>query len=306
MPKPFPLRPGDTIRLVSPASPLKRSQLDVAIELFESWGYRVELGSHALEWTDHLAGPDEARAKDLEDAFLDDGVRAVFCTRGGYGCARLLPHLDLDAMAAAAPMFLGFSDITTLHLALNRRGLPTFHAPMPLTLTTPRSAWVLESLRRTLSGDWGFSADSPRAETIIGGSAEGLLTGGCLCLLTDSIGTRDAFDPAGKIVLIEDVDEPPHRIDAMLTHLLNEGSIRNAAAIVVGEMTRTDSKTDEGIGGRPWRAIVEERLGPLGIPMGVAFPFGHCANMLTLPLGVRARFDADAGRLEILEAPCAA
>ena len=138
-----------------------------------------------------------------------------------------------------------------------------------------------------------------------GGTAEGEVTGGCLCLLTDSLATPDSIDCEGRIVLIEDVDEHPHRIDAMFTHLLNSNQIQKAAGIVVGEMTRTDEKPDEAIGGKPWKEIVEERLKPLGIPSIVNYPFGHAPNMLSLPLGVRARLDADAGTLTYLESPCA-
>jgi muramoyltetrapeptide carboxypeptidase len=106
-------------------------------------------------------------------------------------------------------------------------------------------------------------------------------------------------------VIIEDVDENPHRIDAMLTHLLNEGSIKRAAGILIGEMTRTDERVDQGIGGRAWREIVRERFAPLGIPMIIDYPFGHAPNMMTMPLGVKARLDANAGTLEYLESPCA-
>ncbi len=304
MPKPKPLKQGDLIRIVSPASPLLPEKVDFAQAMLESWGYRVDFGKHCFDWTDHLAGSDEDRASDLMEAFCDPGVSAVFCARGGYGCARLFPFLDLDAMANSRKMFLGFSDITTLHLALNQRGLPTLHAPMPLTLTVPREDWVIESLRRNLMGDTSVPESALKGTTVVGGGAEGIVTGGCLILMCDSFGTQNSLNCKGKIVIIEDVDEDPHRIDAMLTHLLNEGSIRSAAGIVVGEMTRTDEKRDEGIGGRPWRQIVEERLAPLGIPMIVDYPFGHAPSMLTLPLGIRAKLVANVGTLAYLESLC--
>jgi len=108
----------------------------------------------------------------------------------------------------------------------------------------------------------------------------------------------------GKIVLLEDVDEQPHRIDAMLTHLLNTNSLDGAAGIVVGEMTRTDDRIDPKIGGTPWREMVMERLGPLEIPMIFDYPMGHAAQMLSLPLGIRASLDANAGTLTYLEPLC--
>lgn len=274
------------------------------LEHLAAEGYRTSLGKNAYAKEYFVAGTDEQRAEDLRAAFEDPDVDAVLCTRGGYGCARLMPYLNLDQMAASGKMFLGFSDITTLHLALNRRGLPTVHAPMALTFAYERESWPLQSLLKVMRGESGMVEGAPNGTTVNPGVAEGVVTGGCLCLLTDSIGTKDELDCEGRVVLIEDVDENPHRIDAMLTHLLLTGKIQSAAGIVVGEMTRTDEKIDEGIGGKPWRDIVQERLGGLGIPMIFDYPFGHCKNMLSLPLGIRARLDADAGTLTYLENLC--
>ncbi len=299
------LKPGAIIRIVSPASPLAKDKVQPARELLETQGYRVQLGKHAFAKDHYLAGTDQQRAQDIQDAFDDPSVDAVYCSRGGYGCARLMPFLDLDRMATCRKLFIGFSDITTIHLALNRRGLPSLHAPMPLTLTVEREPWVAESFLSALRGENPIPAQAPHGQTLVPGKAEGVVTGGCLCLLTDSIGTPDPLDPSGKILVIEDVDENPHRIDAMLTHLRTSGLIQKAAGIVVGEMTRSDDKLDEGIGGRPWRDIVQDRLGDLGVPTIVGFPFGHCPNMLSLPLGIRARLDADAGTLTYTESLCA-
>ena len=264
----------------------------------------VEVGKHALATGDYLAGCDADRADDLSEAFMDPSVDAVLCSRGGYGSARLMPHLDFPALAAQAKLILCFTDITTLHLALNARGLPTLHAPMALSLHWPREAWVYESFLRALRGDLSAPADAPHGAKVVGGTVSGQVTGGCLVLLADAVGTPYAMQAAGKIVLLEDVDEPPHRVDAMLTHLLNAGAFEGAVGIVVGEMTRSDDKIDESIGGTSWRTIVEERLKPLGLPMAVDFPFGHAPGMLTLGLGIRAEFDADAGTLTYTESLC--
>jgi muramoyltetrapeptide carboxypeptidase len=305
MRKPKALKPGDTIRIVSPASPLTSDKLQKATELLEGEGYKVEVSAHALDSCGYLAGVDADRCFDLQEAFADPTVGAIYCSRGGYGCARIMPHLDVEAMAASGKMFLGFSDITTLHLALNKQGLVTMHAPMAITLSSDREPWVVGSFLNALKGDAATPADAPGGETYVGGTAEGEVTGGCLCLLTDSIGTPYALDTRGKILLIEDVDENPHRIDAMLTHLVNSGSLDEVAGIVIGEMTRTDERVDEAIGAMPWRDIVRDRLSPLGVPLIVDFPFGHMKNMLTLPLGIRAQLDADAGTLTYIESPCA-
>ncbi|OJU64144.1 MAG: hypothetical protein BGO01_18615 [Armatimonadetes bacterium 55-13] len=303
--KPRPLEPGDVIALVSPASPLPRERTDFMRNLLESEGYKVVFANNCFDSDFYLAGDDLARASDLMQAFLDPGIDAVMCTRGGYGCARLFPFLNLDAMAAQNKMFLGFSDITTLHIALNNRGLATYHAPMALTLHYEREPWVYESLKATLRGEDPIVPGAPKGQTLVPGIAEGPTVGGCLCLLTDSLGTPNALNTEGKLLIIEDVDENPHRIDAMLTHLVNSGTASQAAGFVIGEMTRTDERVDEGIGGKPWREIVRDRIAPLGKPTVIDFPFGHCKNMLTLPLGIQARLDATAGTLTYLESPCA-
>jgi muramoyltetrapeptide carboxypeptidase len=296
-----PLKPGDTIAFVTPASPISQERLEFVTSILEEEGFSTHLMPHALERDEYLAGSDRDRAQDLQEAFEDPTIAAVVCTRGGYGCARLFPYLDLDAIAKSRKPFFGFSDITTLHVALNRRGMPTIHSPMPLTLSYPRAPWVISSFRRVLRNDLTIIHDAPPPTTIVRGKAVGQLVGGCLSLITDSIGTPDAIDATGKILLIEEVDQAPHRIDAMLTHLINSGIAESAAGFLVGEMTRTDERVDEGIGGKPWRTIVRDRLQPLGKPMVMDFPHGHAPNMLTLPLGILAELDADAGTLTYRE-----
>jgi muramoyltetrapeptide carboxypeptidase len=273
--------------------------------LLEGAGYRVHIAPHALDSTGYLAGPDECRAADLQSAFDDPEVAAIFCARGGYGCARLFPYIDLDRMSQSRKLFVGFSDITTLHVALNRRGMPTIHGPMPLTLHFPRVPYVYDSLLRSLSGDLTPPPEAPRACTVTGGESVGVTAGGCLCLLCDTLGTPEALNTDGKIVFIEDVDEAPHRVDGMFTHLLNCGQLKNAAGIVVGEMTRSDERPDQYIGAKPWREIVVERIGDLGVPAVIDYPFGHFKSMVTVGLGLRARLDANEGVVTYEESLCA-
>ena len=251
-----------------------------------------------------LAGRDEDRAADLMAAFKDPDVGAVYCSRGGYGCARLLPYVDFDLMAQSRKMLIGFSDITTLHLGLQKRGAVSIHAPMALTLAYEREPWVIESFFQVIQGNGEVPEGATKGEAVTPGVGEGTLIGGCLCLLCDSIGAPNELETKGRILVIEDVDESPHRVDAMLTHLLNCGKLQEAAGIVIGEMTRTDDKCDESIGDQPWREIVRERLLKAGVPSMLNYPFGHMTTMLTIPLGVRARMDANAGTVELLEPIC--
>ena len=303
--KPRALKPGSHIRVVSPASGISEEKCQKGKKVLEDQGYRVSFGEHAFETYYYLAGKDEQRAADLQAAFDDPDVDCVFCSRGGYGCARLLPHLDLDRMTQSGKMFCGFSDVTTLHIALNRRGLVTMHTPMLITLTVDREPWVMESFLACLRGDDPMPEGAKRAEELNAGAAEGVLTGGCMCLLTDSLATPDPLECKDKIVVIEDVGENPHRVDAMLTHLLNSGQLQSAAGIVIGEMTDTDEKIDPTIGGWPWKEIIADRVGGIGVPAMVNFPFGHMKTMLSVPLGIKARMDTGSGTLTYLESACA-
>jgi len=302
--KPRALKPGDTIRIVTPGSPIAAGWMAAGIAQLEAAGFIVEMAEHAFDSAGYVAADPATRAADLQGAFMDPNVDAVFCSRGGYGCSHLVPVLDFDAIAAQRKIFLGFSDITVLHLALNRRGLPTLYGPMPATLGPEREPWVLESLLGALHGTASAPMEAPAATTVVGGSAEGVVTGGTLCLLADAIGTAEPLDAEGKIVLIEDVDEDSYRVDAMLTHLVQAGSLRGAVGIVVGEMTRTDERPPGSTGSRPWRDVVADILAPLGLPMVLDFPFGHCKNMLSMPLGIRAHLDAERGTVTYLESLC--
>lgn len=303
--RPRALKPGDTLGIVSPSSPIKPDLLEKGLALLHSREFKTKVFPHALDHTHMLAGLDKDRAADLMEAFQDPEVDAVYCSRGGYGCARLLPYLDFDLMAASRKMLIGFSDITTLHLALQKRDTVSIHAPMALTLAYDREPWVIESFFRVIQGDGVVPEGATEGEAIVPGVAEGTLIGGCMCLLCDSIGAPNELDTKDRILIIEDVDESPHRVDAMLTHLLNCGKLQEAAGIVIGEMTRTDDKCDESIGDQPWREIVRERLLKVGVPSMLNYPFGHMSTMLTIPLGVRARMDASLGTVELLEPICA-
>lgn len=241
---------------------------------------------------EHLgfSGSDRERAQDLHAAFEDPAVDAVLCTRGGYGAARLLPFLDFDSLSVSGKAFLGYSDITTLHLALNRREMVTFHSPMVSSFAKERPNWVTESFLRGLAGDFSRPDAAPTGHLVRGGQAEGPVCGGCLTLLSDSLATSEAFDGNGRIVLLEDIGEKPHRIDAHLTQLRNAGVLDRAAGFVVGEFTGTDEQRDPGEA--DWLTTLMDRL-PGETPVIVSYPFGHVEGMLTLPLGLRARIEAE-------------
>ncbi len=301
MRKPRALKPGDTLAVVAPASPASWEQYQAGLDLLSKRGYNVLLGE-CLVPGEKGRWHDSARAEELQRAWFNPEVKAILCARGGYGCARLFSYLNIEEMAKHPKLFVGFSDITTLHLAFNRLGLVTLYAPMLLTFNKPREPWVVQMWWDAMEGNLlQIPPEAPKPITITPGLAEGETVGGCLCLICDSLGTPYAIDSTGKILLIEDVDESPHRVDAMLTHLRNAGVLQKSAGIVIGEMTRTDELRDPESLMPPWREIVYERVHDLGIPAVMDFPFGHCEQMASLFLGVRAKLDATSGVLSFLE-----
>lgn len=310
MKKPPALKPGDTIALVAPASPAKIEELQPGIQLFENRGYNVQLGDCCILRDDGKRAPDEQRAKELASAWFDPQIKAVICARGGYGCSRLFPYLDLQKIAQHPKLFVGFSDITVLHIALNKLNLATLHAPMPYSFQKQRPDWVIKMFFQALEGTSPIKTpEHKQTQTIVSGKAEGVVIGGCLSLICDNIGTNFGLDSLIRetsddekqyILLLEDVDVPTHRVDAMLTHLVNTGIMQHITGIIVGEMTNTHEKYGDFLG-MNWKDIVIERLSPLKVPMVLGFPFGHCFEMSSLPMGINAKLDADKGILEYTE-----
>jgi muramoyltetrapeptide carboxypeptidase len=274
------MRQGDTVAIVSPSGPPDAALLRRGVERLEGLGLKVVTGPHTLDRQelDYLAGDDAARAADLQAAWCDPAVSAVFCSRGGYGAARLLGLLDWDAMRrAGGKILIGSSDITALHNAFAiELGVPTLHGPMPACDVVagehgpePRS-W--ESLRAAL-----FGATEPvRGDRVlVAGRAEGVLSGGNLSLLASMCGTRWQPSFAGKVAFLEDVGESPYRIDRMLTQLLQAGVFEGVRGIALGSWVDC---------GDPY-PVLRDRLEPLGVPVLAGLPVGHGSPQMTLWLG---------------------
>jgi muramoyltetrapeptide carboxypeptidase len=260
------------------------------------------LGEHARGRHGFLAGADEQRAADLNRALRADDIDAVWCLRGGYGTMRILPVIDWDALRRRPRALIGFSDNTALHLAARRVGVVSFHGPHPGAEFPPFAEDnLLRVLTRTApAGVLPFPGNGPaRAETLAGGQAEGRLVGGNLALVAATLGTPYAIEPEGALLFLEEVGEVAYRIDRLLSQLRLAGVLERVAGVVVGAFSDCPDEADPGI---PSPAeVIRERLGGLGVPVATGFPFGHVADNWTLPLGVRARLDADAGTLELLE-----
>jgi muramoyltetrapeptide carboxypeptidase len=308
--RPRRLKAGDTVGLVSPASAtFLTEELAIVEETMAALGLKVKLGQHILDRYGYLAGKDADRAGDLNAMFADDAVAAILCVRGGWGCNRLLPLLDYKAIAAHPKILLGYSDITALLVAIYARtGLITFHGPVGASNWNPFS---LDFVRRILFQAEAVVMDNPvdrgnslvvskdRIQTITPGSASGRLVGGNLTVLAAMLGSEYLPDWSGTILFLEDTNEHIYRIDRLLTQLKLAGVLDKISGFVFGKCTKCDP--GDGYGSLTLEEVLNDHIRPLKIPAYSGAMIGHIENKFTVPLGVRARIDADRGTITLLE-----
>jgi len=311
------LQPGDTIMFVAPAGDLDQERILQAKSRLEARGYRVKMRKDLFAKEGYLAGTDKRRAKELMQAFCDPEVRAVFSGRGGYGTMRILDLLDYEKIRRNPKILVGFSDITGLHLALNRQaGLVTFHSPT--------SFWRLDSEQEGMTpftqkylllattdeddeGSHGYTIeipeDAPQPQALGKGRARGRLVGGNLSMISALEGTPYAVDTRDAILLLEDTREAPYRIDRMLRQLQLAGKLDTLRGAVLGQFTRNYDREEDQMTEDPRftvDGVLRQYLEPLGIPVLMNYPVGHSPYNATLPLGGQVEVDADAGVLRIL------
>jgi muramoyltetrapeptide carboxypeptidase len=313
--KPPRLRAGDTVGLIEPAGFTDDEfDLQLVIDTVKAMGFVPKPAKHLAERYGYLAGKDEARAADLNAMFADDGVRAVFAVRGGWGCARILPYLDWRTIRANPKLLVGFSDITALHLAFaTRAGFTTIHGP------NAGSSWGKLSwdafraiafdgatpIYRTPEGsDDRLVQRSGGIRTFRPGKAAGRLLGGNLTVLAALMGTPYLPDFDGAILFVEDVSEAEYRIDRMLTQLALSGILRRVAGVVFGQCTDCRS-SGPSYGGFTLSEVLKQHLEPLGVPAFQGALIGHIPNQFSIPVGIRAEIDATAGTITILESAVA-
>jgi muramoyltetrapeptide carboxypeptidase len=304
--KPKRLKKGDLIGLVSPASTIAdASRIDRGVNYLERLGYRVTIGKNALKTYGYLAGTDEERVEDLHAMFSNKAVKAIFCIRGGYGTPRLLSLISYSLIRKNPKIFVGYSDITALQLAIWKKSrLVTFHGPMlGVDLADPLDAYTEELFWRVLTSSKKagnvLQTDEP-VSILREGRGAGILLGGNLALMTAILGTAYApsFDDA--VLYIEDLSEEPYRVDRMLTQVRHAGILARCRALLGGKFTDCDPK-DPAKPTLTLEQVFQETAATLSVPYIANLPFGHESKKMTIPMGIRSRVDTARRVVEYLE-----
>ena len=293
------LHAGGCLAVIAPAGPA-----EIDVQAAQDWafskGYRLKLFPGVYEKQGYLAGPDARRLEDLHAAFSDPEVDAILCLRGGYGCPRLLDKVDFSLLRHYAKPFVGYSDLTALQLAIAlEAGFVTFHGPMLRPdILTPREAPTERALLDMLTGLLGVGDDISHPEgyplrTLAPGVSEGILLGGNLAMICSSLGSPWEVSTEGRVLFMEDVNEPLYRIDRLLNQLRLAGKLEGVAGILVGDFAGLDPEALD--------LLFQEYFGHRGIPVLSGWKSGHCNPNLTLPLGARVRLDATQKRLTLLQ-----
>ena len=309
--KPPRLKPGDTIGLITPGSFIHEESLQESIKNLEALGFKVVYNKEVLAHSGYLGGTDKQRADDLNNMFSRKDINGIVCTRGGYGCGRILPMLDYNLIKNNPKVLLGYSDITALCYSIYAQtGLVTFHGPVG---TSTYNDFSVNNFKNVLMNPsetyrmFNAPSDPNKKETITypirSGKATGELTGGNLSIVCSLIGTPYDIDYSGKIVFLEEVEEEPYRIDRMLTQLIQSKKFENAKGIALGIFSKCDPKEKDAAFPTSFslKEVLIDRLYGLNIPVIYGLSFGHIVNKFTLPLGVKAQLDVDNQVINLLE-----
>jgi muramoyltetrapeptide carboxypeptidase len=304
--KPKELEFGDTLGLVAPASFTSKEKIEKSIETVEKMGFKVKLGESIYQRYGYLSGKDEIRAKDINEMFKDPEVDGIICLRGGYGTPRILDLIDYNIIKDNPKVFIGYSDITALHIAFNQIcKLVTFHGPMVSSdIIGNFHEFSKESLYKSIMNNREIGLiENPPGEEIIKintGVVEGTIIGGNLSLIADTIGTQYEIDTKRKILFIEEVGEEPYSIDRMLNQLRLSGKLKDAAGIILGDFRDCEPKGhyEDSLN---LEELIEDYIKPLNKPSIYNLQSGHCDPIITLPLGINTRLDGDSGEVYILE-----
>ena len=303
--KPPKLKIGDTVGLINPASPISTEDLEEVKKTLQSFGLNFKLGTHLLDRYGYLAGKDADRAADVNAMFADTSVQAIIAMRGGWGCNRILPLIDYKIIRNNPKIIMGYSDITSLLLAIySQTGLITFHGPVA---TSTWNDFTLNYAKRILFDGESVTMQNPLINSenfepiaiINSGKAKGKLVGGNLSVLTAMIGSNYLPDWKQTILFVEEVGEEVYRVDRMLTQLKLAGIFDQITGFIFGNCRNCEPKNqDESL---TMMQVLKDHLVPLGIPAWYGSMIGHIKDKFTLPIGVEVEIDASNGTIQMLE-----
>jgi len=305
--KPSRIAPGSTIGIIAPAGPPNRERLKKGIRFLKGRGYRVKIYPQARRKLGYLAGHDRSRADALNAAFADKDISAIFCARGGFGSLRILQYVSFDIIRANPKIFVGYSDITVLLLAIYKKTrMVTIHGPMPAVEFGRRlRRFTIENFFRSLESNLTPGLiEKPTGYNIVrisGGATEGRIIGGNLSLMARLIGTGFLPTFKNKIVFFEDTEEEAYRIDGYLSQLFAATDFGQARGYIIGEFTRTEPRYGHPPG---WsvKQVIGDYFSKLDRPCIYGFPCGHGAEKITIPIGVKTVLDADKKSVSFKEA----
>jgi len=277
------LKPGDRIRIVSPAGKVQKDKVLPGIELLQDEGYDVIIGNHVFDKKFQYAGTDQQRAADLQEAISDPETKAIICARGGYGTLRIIEKIDFSPLLKNPKWLVGFSDVTVLHIVLNKLGIASIHAAMPaFFMESKKPTKSFLSLMELLSSGRSH-IEIPAQEINRTGNCSGELTGGNLSLIYSLQGTPWQLETSGKVLVIEDLSEYLYHLDRIMQNLRLAGQLKNLAGLVVGGFT--DMKDNDSPFGKSANEIILEAVQDYHFPVCFDFPVGHIPKNLALMFG---------------------
>jgi len=296
--KPPALRPGDIVGIVAPASNVKPPDLQAGCDALRRAGYQPFYFDSILDRDLYFAGSPLRRARELEEMFARQDVRAIVCARGGYGANYLLQELDLNKVTGNPKIFVGYSDLTTLLTYFLEAGLVTFHGPMVAKDWAHNDGVNLESWLAALARNMPWNV--PLNENVVAlapGEAEGILYGGCLSILVASLGTPYEIKTEDTILFLEDLAAKPYQIDRMLIQLKLSGKFDAVRGIVFGEMLDCVQAANQDY---TLQQVISRIIGDLGVPVAYGLKSGHVtSNNITLPFGVKAKLSVEKEKVSL-------
>ena len=311
--KPRRLKTGDTIGLVAPGSYISETELKDSIKNLEALGFKVVYTEKILLQNGYFSGTDEQRAEDLTNMFKRNDVAGIVCTRGGYGCARILPLLDYDVIEENPKVLIGYSDVTALNYGIFRKtGLITFHGPVSISTFNEFSVNNFKNVLMNPSNEIVFENsnsgedENPYGVVSIGrGIKQGRLVGGNLSIAVSLIGTEYDVDFDDTIIYLEEIGEEPYRIDRMLTQMIQAEKFEDANGVAMGIFRRCEPKIKDPSFPKSFSLIdvLKDRLGNLKIPVVYGMSFGHIKDKFTIPFGIKAELDSEQQTITLMESP---